>query len=116
MPRTSRSPAKRARHKKWLNRAKGFRGRRKTVFKIAKEAVLKAGKYAFRDRRKKKAEIRAVWQVHINAAVRKAGFSYSRFMHALRAQNIGLDRKVLAQLAKKHPSVFKHIVDTVKTK
>lgn len=116
MPRTSRSPAKRARHKKWLDRAKGFRGRRKTVFKLAKEAVLKAGKYAFRDRRKKKADIRAIWQVHINAAVRKEGLSYSRFIQGLRAKKIGLDRKILSQLAQKHPTIFKRIVDTVKTK
>jgi len=111
MPRASRSVAKKARHKKWIKRAKGFRGRRSTVFKIAKEAVLKAGKYAYRDRRRKKATFRALWQTKINGAVRISGLSYSHFMHGLRLHQIGLDRKILAQLAVEQPTVFKEIVN-----
>lgn len=115
MPRASRSQAKRARHKKWLKRAKGFRGRRRTVFKLAKEAVIKAGQYAYRDRRRKKADFRASWQIAINAAVRTHGLSYSQFVFGLRQNNIALNRKVLAQLAITKPAVFKSVVESVKT-
>ena len=111
MPRASRSVAKKARHKKWIKRAKGFRGRRSTVFKIAKEAVIRAGKYAYRDRRKKKATFRALWQLNINGAVRTHGISYNHFIHGLRKHNIGLDRKVLAQLATEYPTLFKEVVE-----
>lgn len=114
MPRSSNSVAKRARHKKWLKRAKGFRGRRKKVFKLAKEAVLKAGQYAYRDRRKKKAVFRQAWHISINAAVREHGLSYSKFIHGLKTQNIELDRKVLADMAKNHPTLFASVVDKVK--
>lgn len=110
MSRTTRSQAKRARHKKWLKRAKGYRGRRSKVFKIAKEAVIKAGQYAYRDRRRKKATFRALWQLHINAGVRAHGLRYSTFMAALRTSKIGLNRKVLAQLAAEHPAVFSEVV------
>src|SRR3989344_3129260 len=103
MPRIKRSNAKRKRHKKWLKRAKGFRGTRSTVFKKAKEATLKAGQYAYRDRRKKKTALRSRWQVQINAASRAEGLSYSRLINRLRQENIALDRKVLAQLAEKNP-------------
>ncbi len=113
MPRASRSIAKRARHKKWLKRAKGYRGRRKTVFKLAKEAVLKAGQHAYFDRRKKKSQFRQLWQVRINAAARAHGMSYSRFMHRLQEQDSTLDRKVLAEIAAKHPMLFKTIVEKV---
>lgn len=112
MPRTARSQAKRRRHKKWLDRAKGFRGRRRTVFKLAKEAVLKAGQYAYRDRRKKKTAIRSVWQIKINAAAHQHGLSYSRLIHQLRTSNIQLDRKVLAKIAADHPTVFADVVAT----
>lgn len=114
MPRASRSVQKRARHKKWLKRARGFRGRRRTVFKLAKEAVLKAGQHAFHDRRKKKSNFRADWQIRINAAARQHGLSYSKFIHALREGQVGLDRKVLAQIAQQHPSLFAKIVEKVK--
>lgn len=114
MPRAPRSVQKRARHKKWLKRAKGFRGRRRTVFKLAKEAVLKAGQHAFHDRRKKKANFRADWQIRINAAARQAGLTYSQLIHALRQNKVGLDRKVLAQLAEKHPDLFVKLVEKVK--
>lgn len=116
MPRASRSVAKKARHNKWIKRAKGFRGRRSTVFKIAKEAVIRAGKYAYRDRRKKKTTFRALWQLQINGAVRTHGLSYSHFIHGLRQHNIGLDRKVLAQLAVEHPTLFKEVVELSRQK
>lgn len=114
MPKVNLSVARRARHKKWLKRAKGFRGRRSTVYKIAKEAVLKAGQHALRDRRKKKGTFRALWQTRINAAVRPHGFSYSKFMHALKTHKIELDRKILAQLASEKPKIFQKIVEQVK--
>lgn len=113
MPRAARSVAKRARHKKWIKRAKGFRGRRKSSFKLAKEAVLKAGQHAYRDRRKKKTQFRAQWQTQINAAVRAHGLSYSRFIHALREHDVALDRKVLAELAATKPDVFADIIKHV---
>lgn len=116
MSKTARGPAKHRRHKKWLERAKGFQGRRSQTFKLAKEAVLKAGQYAFRDRRKKKSIRRATWQITINAAVRTYGLSYSRFIQAMRAHKVGVDRKILAQLSKEQPAIFKHIVETVKEK
>ncbi|MBI1833611.1 MAG: 50S ribosomal protein L20 [Candidatus Andersenbacteria bacterium] len=114
MPKAPRSVVKRARHKKWLKRAKGFRGRRRTVFKIAKEAILKAGQHAYRDRRKKKAVFRAGWHIAINAAVRPYGLSYSRFINALREKKVGINRKMLAQMAKEQPDLFGKIVDHVK--
>lgn len=109
MARTSHSPSTRARHKKWLKRAKGFRGRRSKIFKLAKEATLKAGQYAFNDRRKKKTHFRQLWQVRINAATRPLGVSYSQFINGLRRNNVGLDRKVLADLAATHPETFKKL-------
>lgn len=115
MPRASRSVSKRARHKKWLKRAKGFRGRRKTVFKLAKEAVLKAGQHAYHDRRKKKSRFRQLWQIRINAAARAHGVSYSRLIRGLKEKNIDLDRKVLAQIAQEHTDVFAAIVKSVVT-
>lgn len=116
MPRAPRSITKRARHKKWLRRAKGFRGRRRTVFKLAKEAVLKAGQHAYRDRRKKKAAFRQGWHVQINAAVRAHGMSYSQFMHGLKTHNIELNRKVLSEMAAAHPETFAKVVEEAKGK
>ena len=114
MPKATRSIQKRARHKKWIKRAKGYRGRRNRVFKLAKEAVLKSGQYAYRDRRKKKAQFRQAWHVSINAAARANGLSYSRLIHGLKTQNITLNRKVLAQLAQEEPAVFQTIAEKVK--
>lgn len=114
MPRAKRSVAKRKRHKKWIKRAKGFRGQRSTVFKRAKEAVLKAGQYAYRDRRKHKGVIRRRWQIQINAAVRQHDLTYSRFTHSLKTANIQLDRKILAQLASEKIEVFKQVVEATK--
>jgi large subunit ribosomal protein L20 len=110
MARTRHSVSTRKRHKKWLKRAQGYRGRRSRVFKIAKEAVLKAGQYAYRDRRHKKSDFRKTWQVRINAAARENGLSYSKFIHCLKENNIALDRKVLSQVATDHPHTFKEIV------
>ena len=92
MPRVKRGVTARARHKKVLNLAKGYRGRRSTVFRIAKEAVMKAGQYAYRDRRAKKRVFRALWIARINAAVRNGGMTYSRFMNGLKRANIEVDR------------------------
>jgi large subunit ribosomal protein L20 len=116
MPRSSNSVQTRARHKKWLKRAKGYRGRRSRVFKIAKEAVLKAGQYSYRDRRKKKTVKRQEWQVTINAAARQNGTTYSRLINDLRESKIELDRKILAELAINHPQTFQKIVETAQSK
>lgn len=117
MPRATNSPAKRKRHKKWIKRAKGYRGRRSTVFKLAKEATLKAGQYAYRDRRHKKNDFRKLWQIRINAAVRQHNLSYSKFIHGLRQTNVELDRKVLAQIAQRQPKLFQKVIETTqKTK
>src|SRR3972149_497120 len=99
MPRVKRGVVARAKHKKVLAQAKGFRGRRKNVFRVAKQAVMKAGQYAFRDRRNRKRELRGLWIARINAAVRELGLSYSAFMAGLRKARIEIDRKVLADLA-----------------
>jgi large subunit ribosomal protein L20 len=116
MPRVKRGVTARARHKKVLAKAKGFRGRRGNVFRIAKEAVMKAGQYAYRDRRTKKREFRALWIARINAAVREHGLSYSAFMNGLKKAAIEIDRKVLADLAVMDKPAFAKIVGDVKTK
>ena len=99
MPRVKRGVIARARHKKLLNAAKGYRGRRKNVYRVAKQAVMKAGQYAYRDRRQKKRQFRALWIARINAAAREAGLTYSRFMNGLKKSAVEVDRKVLADLA-----------------
>src|SRR5574340_646836 len=99
MPRVKRGVIARASHKKVLQQAKGFRGRRKNVFRIANEAVMRAGQYAYRDRRNKKRVFRSLWIARINAAVREHGITYSVFINGLNRAAIGLDRKVLADLA-----------------
>jgi large subunit ribosomal protein L20 len=104
----------RARHKKVLKQAKGFRGRRKNVYRIAKQAVMKAGQYAYRDRRQKKRQFRALWIARINAAVRELGMSYSVFMAGLKRANIDIDRKVLADLAVADKAAFAKIAGQVK--
>jgi large subunit ribosomal protein L20 len=114
MPRVKRGVTARARHKKVLALAKGFRGRRKNVFRIAKEAVMKAGQYAYRDRRNKKREFRRLWIARINAATRSAGVSYSRFIAGLKKANIELDRKVLADMAVNDPAAFTTVVEKAK--
>ena len=114
MPRSVNSVAKRARRKKVLKQAKGYFGRRKNVWTVAKNAVDKAMLYAYRDRRTKKRNVRALWITRINAGAREHGMSYSKFMGLLNANNIELNRKVLADLAMNNPEAFKAIVDKVK--
>jgi large subunit ribosomal protein L20 len=114
MPRVKRGVTARARHKKVLALAKGYRGRRKNVYRIAKQAVMKAGQYAYRDRRAKKREFRRLWIARINAATRSLGLTYSRFMAGMKKASIDIDRKVLADLAVNDPAAFGSIVDKVK--
>jgi len=99
MPRVKRGVTARARHKKILVQAKGYRGRRKNVYRVAKQAVMKAGQYQYRDRRQRKRQFRALWIARINAASRELGMKYSTFMNGLKKANIEVDRKVLADLA-----------------
>ena len=114
MPRVKRGVTAHARHKKILKLAKGFRGRRKNVFRIAKQAVMKAGQYAYRDRRTRKRVFRQLWIARINAASRELGVTYSKFMAGLKKAQIDIDRKVLADLAVNDPAAFGSIVDKVK--
>ena len=114
MPRVKRGVTARARHKKVISQAAGYRGRRNAVFRIAKEAVMKAGQYQYRDRRNKKREFRALWITRINAASREAGVSYSQFMAGLKKAGIDMDRKVLADLAVFDKAAFGKIVEQAK--
>lgn len=116
MSKVPKSVVRRARHKKWLKRAKGFRGRRKSVYKIAKEAVIKAGQHAFHDRRKKKGNFRQLWQLRINAAAREHGTTYSKLIAGLTVNKSQLNRKVLSEIAAQHPHVFQAIVERVSKK
>jgi len=115
MPRVKRGVTARARHKKVLDLAKGYRGRRGNVFRIAKEAVMKAGQYAYRDRRTKKRVFRALWIARINAAVREHGLTYSVFMNRLKKAAIEIDRKVLADLAVMDKPAFAQLVNQAKS-
>jgi large subunit ribosomal protein L20 len=114
MPRVKRGVTARARHKKVIDQAKGYRGRRKNVYRIAKEAVMRAGQYAYRDRRNKKREFRALWITRINAGCREAGLSYSQFIAGLKKAGIDMDRKVLADLAVFEKAAFGRIVEQAK--
>ena len=114
MSRVKRGVTARARHKKILALAKGFRGRRKNVYRVAKQAVMKAGQYAYRDRRNKKRVFRRLWIARINAAVREYGMNYSQFINKLNVAGIEMNRKVLADLALNNPEAFKAIVEKVK--
>ncbi|WP_343488376.1 50S ribosomal protein L20 [Allomuricauda sp. d1] len=114
MPRSVNSVASRARRKKVMKQAKGYFGRRKNVWTVAKNAVEKAMLYAYRDRRNKKRTFRALWITRINAGARLHGMSYSQFMGRVKANGIELNRKVLADLAMNHPEAFKAIVEKVK--
>ncbi len=111
MPRVKRGVTARARHKKVLALAKGYRGRRKNVYRIAKQAVMKAGQYAYRDRRQRKRQFRALWIARINAASRECGLSYSVFMNGLKKASIDIDRKVLADLAVFDKAAFAKIAE-----
>ena len=116
MPRVKRGVTARARHKKVLALAKGFRGRRGNVFRIAKEAVMKAGQYAYRDRRTKKRVFRRLWITRINAARRACGLTYSQFANGLKKAGIEIDRKVLSDMAIHDSAAFGAIVSQVKAK
>lgn len=114
MPRSVNAVASRRRRKKIMNLAKGYWGSRSKVYTVAKNTVEKGLQYAFRDRKVKKREFRALWIQRINAATREHGMSYSQFIGKLASKNIGLNRKVLADLAMNDPKAFKAIVDAVK--
>lgn len=114
MSRSVNSVASRRRRKKILSEARGYFGARSKVYTVAKNAVEKGWTYAYRDRRNKKRSFRRLWIVRINAAVREHGLTYSRFMHQLSEKNVGLNRKVLADLALNHPDTFAAVVNHVK--
>ena len=110
MPRATNGPASRSRRKKMLEKAKGFRGRRSKLFRYAKNAIMKAQYWAFRDRKTRKRNFRMLWQQRINAAARANGLTYSRFIEGLKACGIDLDRKVLSDLAIQDEGAFKALV------
>ena len=114
MQRVKRGVTARARHKKVIALAKGYRGRRKNVYRIAKQAVMKAGQYAYRDRRQRKRQFRQLWIARINAGARLNGLSYSKFMNGLKRAAIELDRKVLADLAVFDKAAFAQLVEQAK--
>ena len=114
MPRSVNSVASRKRRKKILKAAKGYFGRRKNVYTVAKNAVEKAMTYAYRDRKNNKRNFRSLWVMRINAGARLHGMSYSQFMGKVKANNIDLNRKVLADLAMNNPEAFKAVVEKVK--
>lgn len=114
MPRPSRGVTARKRHKKVLKAAKGYYGARSRVFRVAKQAVTRAGQYAYRDRKVRKREFRGLWIQRINAASRECGLSYSRLMHGLKQLNIELDRRVLADLAVNEKAAFAALAEKVK--
>ncbi len=114
MARVKRAVPARARHKKVLKEAKGYYGARRKVFRVAKQAVIKAGQYSYRDRRQRKRMFRRLWIVRINAAARECGLSYSRFMDGLNKANIEIDRKVLADLAVHDRAAFGVLAEKAK--
>ncbi len=114
MPRSVNSVAKRARRKKILKQAKGYFGRRKNVWTVAKNAVEKGLQYAYRDRKTKKRNFRSLWIMRINAAARLNGLTYSEFINKLNSKNIEINRKVLADLAMNNPEEFQKLVETVR--
>ena len=114
MPRVKRGVTARARHKKVISEAKGYRGARNNVFRVAKQAVARAGQYAYRDRRARKREFRALWITRINAAARECGLSYSRLMDGLHKAEVAIDRKVLADIAVHDKKAFSVLADKAK--
>ena len=115
MPRVKRGVTAHAKHKKVIDRAKGFRGRRKNVFRVAKQAVMKAGEYAYRDRRQKKRVFRALWIARINAGAREFGLTYSRLINGLKKASVEVDRKVLADLAVFDKAAFEKYAELAKS-
>jgi len=114
--RATNSPARKKRHNKVFKAAKGYRGGRGRLYRTAKEAVRRAGKYAFRDRRAKKREYRSLWIIRLNAACRAAGIAYSRFINGLKKAEVTLDRKQLSELAIHDPAAFTRLVEMAKAK
>jgi len=114
MARVKRGTIARARHNKVLKKAKGYYGRRKNVFRVAVQAVTKAGQYAYRDRRQRKRQFRTLWIARINAAARECGLSYSRFINGLQKASIEIDRKVLADLAVHDKPAFAQLAEQAK--
>ncbi|MBK8969827.1 MAG: 50S ribosomal protein L20 [Hahellaceae bacterium] len=114
MPRVKRGVTASRRHKKILNQAKGYYGARSRVFRVAKQAVIKAGQYAYRDRRQRKRQFRALWIVRINAGARELGLSYSRLINGLKKAEVEIDRKVLADLAMNEKAAFAAVVAKAK--
>ncbi|MCW8846534.1 MAG: 50S ribosomal protein L20 [Gammaproteobacteria bacterium] len=114
MSRVKRGVTAKARHKKVLDKAKGYYGARSKVYRVAKQAVTKAGQYAYRDRRQRKRQFRALWIARINAGARGHGLSYSKLMHGLQVAGIEIDRKVLADLAVHDDAAFGAIVEQAK--
>jgi large subunit ribosomal protein L20 len=114
MPRVKRGVQARARHKKVLAKAKGYYGARSRVYRVAHQAVIKAGQYAYRDRRVKKRTFRSLWIARINAAARECGLSYSRLIDGLNKADVEIDRKVLADLAVHDKNAFAHIAEKAK--
>ena len=114
MPRIKRGVTTRQKHKRLLDQAKGYRGRRKNTIRIARQAVEKAGQYAYRDRKIKKRNFRALWIQRINAAVRAEGLTYSQFMYGVKLAGIELDRKAMADLAMNEGAAFKSVIDQAK--
>ncbi len=115
MPRVRSGVAAKARHKKVLERARGYRGARSKTFRVANQAVNRAEQYAYRDRRQRKRQFRRLWIIRINAAARENGMNYSRFMDGLNKANIILDRKILADLAVKDKQAFNDLAEQAKT-
>lgn len=116
MPRAKGGPKTRQRRKKVLKQAKGYVGGRRRLFRTAKETVLRAGAFAYRDRRQKKRRFRSLWIIRINAAARALGLSYTAFMNGLKKAGVTLDRKVLAELAVKDQAAFARLVETARAK
>ena len=114
MSRVKRGVTARAKHKKVLNEAKGYYGARRKVYRVAKQAVIKAGEYAYRDRRQRKRQFRALWIARINAGARECGLSYSRMMNGLKKAGIEIDRKMLADLALFDKAAFASLADKAK--
>jgi len=114
MPRVKRGTTANKRRKHLLEHAKGFKYGRKSKYKLAKEALRHAWTYAYRDRKVKKRDFRQLWQLQINALARQMGINYSKLTHGLKEKKIELDRKILSELAKKHPDIFEKIVEEVK--
>jgi large subunit ribosomal protein L20 len=114
MPRVKRGVTARARHKKIIAQAKGYQGRRKNVFRVAKQAVIRAGATAYRDRRQRKRQFRALWIARINAAARECGLSYSRLIDGLNKAHVSIDRKVLADIAVFDKAAFAEIAERAK--